>query len=401
MFPGRTTPALLVFFAPLAEWSVSITCWNTSTASPTRCHWDVVSAKTRKRVENHFTSPVDQSYFYCAETFRLPLSAGEYTYFILLVPNSWMVALKLQIVDPGKPTLENCKREAREGDKVRCVCSTQNEGSPPPAISWKGQGNSPMLLLNTVRREHSKTYTCEMIWGNRTKTVSYDLSVLTDSSVSVRLTTTEGIDEVENEENNIASSLPTEVIVAAAAAVLVLIVATTVIVIIIIRRKRNLSERTGSSSGHSKVELIDMSNDGRTESNMVCDNYAEVMNSVRDEEKSTEHVVYANTGTNEGRQTVEAALYGNVEISQGRETTQVDVYAVVEKNKERQSVQPELYTLVDKQHLKGDSSRFQCERESTSQGDVYAVVNKGANSSSHALSAPAEEMYAQVVKSPK
>ncbi|XP_025101874.1 uncharacterized protein LOC112568675 isoform X2 [Pomacea canaliculata] len=257
MFPGRTT-ALLVLFAPLADWSVSATCSDTSTAKPKKCLWDAVNTKTGQRVGNALTSVSDRSYFYCSETFLLPLSAGEYDYYILL-PNGWTFAFQLQIVDPGEPTVEYCKHYVREGENVRCLCSTQNEGNPPPVISWEGQGTSPILLLDAVSREDSKNYKCKMIWGNRTKTVSYDLYVRTDSPVSYRLTTTvkpstflsrkpttfyvqtftESIDEVERDENKNASSLPIGIIVAAAAAVLVLNVATTVIVIFIIRRKRS------------------------------------------------------------------------------------------------------------------------------------------------------------------
>lgn len=88
--------------------------------------------------------------------------------------------------DPGEPILKNCPLKVREGDNVTCTCSTQHEGSPPPVIRWAGHTPSSTLHLYGVTREHN-TSTCEIIWGNQTKTVSYNILVRSELPVSYHI----------------------------------------------------------------------------------------------------------------------------------------------------------------------------------------------------------------------
>lgn len=104
------------------------------------------------------------------------------------------------VEDPGELTIKNCKHEVSEGDNVTCVCSTQQEGNPPPVISWVGQTKSSTLHLYEVTGEHSKTYTCEMIWGNQTKTVSHDLLVNGKLSVFYRPATIPDDDDDDDDD---------------------------------------------------------------------------------------------------------------------------------------------------------------------------------------------------------
>ncbi|PVD27710.1 hypothetical protein C0Q70_12881 [Pomacea canaliculata] len=276
---------------------------------------------------------------------------------MLLTKVKWENAFNLSIDDPGELTMKNCKHEVSEGDEVVCACSTQHEGNPPPVISWVGQTTSSTLHLYDVTGEDNKTYTCEMIWGNQTKTVSYSLIVRGRSETQ---------QSAKNKEQGI------------------------------------LSQHSSSYSGHGEDELIENRYyggfdivDGGDFKN-VGDDYAEVM-----EAKSVEPDLYTGIEENNGRQTTEPIRY--VEANKGRQAAQVEVYACVEKNKERQPIQPELYATVvkfsGKEQSKTDNSRLQ--KDFANEENVYTIVDKGAKPESHALSAPIEEMYAQVVKSPK
>ncbi|XP_025101880.1 uncharacterized protein LOC112568675 isoform X7 [Pomacea canaliculata] len=166
------------------EWSLSVFCWDMSVQSPNKCQWDVVNTKTVSRVEAPRTLPSPDKFFNCSIIFRLPSLVGDYIYRIELAVNNWTNAFPLKI-DPGKPTVKNCKHEVYKGNDVECVCSTEREGSPPPAISWRGKTTSPTLRLRDVRE--SSTYTCEMVWGKQTKTVSYSLIMIFDLHVRTTL----------------------------------------------------------------------------------------------------------------------------------------------------------------------------------------------------------------------
>ncbi|XP_025101885.1 uncharacterized protein LOC112568675 isoform X10 [Pomacea canaliculata] len=155
------------------EWSLYLVCWDKTKGSSDKCQWDVVNMTTHVRVEAPQTSPSPDTFFNCSGKFSLPLSTGEYIYHLLLPTETWHNAFNLRIDDPGKLTMKNCKHEVSEGNNVTCVCSTQRKGNPRPVIYWVGQNTSSTLHLYEVTGEDNKTYTCEMIWGNQTKTVSY------------------------------------------------------------------------------------------------------------------------------------------------------------------------------------------------------------------------------------
>lgn len=163
-----------------------------------------------------------------------------------------------------------------------------------------------------------------------------------------------------------------------------------------------LSQHSCSNSGDGEDELIENRYyggfdivDGEDFKN-VGDDYAEVM-----EAKSVEPDLYTGIEENNERQNTEPLRY--VEANKGRQAAQVEVYACVEKNKGRQSIQPELYATVvkfsGKEQAKTDNSRLG--KNFANLENAYTIVDKGDKPESHVLSAPVEEMYAQVVKSPK
>lgn len=91
--------------------------------------------------------------------------------------------------NPGQLKLKNCPQKIKEGNNVTCECSTQHKGNPAPIISWTGQTTSPILQIHDIRREDSKNYTCEMLWGKQKKTISYSLQVNRKLPASLSLST--------------------------------------------------------------------------------------------------------------------------------------------------------------------------------------------------------------------
>ncbi|XP_025101894.1 uncharacterized protein LOC112568679 isoform X2 [Pomacea canaliculata] len=366
----------------ITEWSLYIVCWSRSQLSHDNCQWDVVEITANARVQSLKTSP-SPGQLNCPGKFSLPLSTGEYSYRLLFLPSeTWHFVLNLRVEDPGELTVKNCAHEVSEGDNVTCLCSTKREGNPPPVISWAGETSSTLHLYK-VRGEHSKTYTCEMMWGKQTKTVSYSLLVRVSD---------------EKDEQDETSSTSVNLIVltsATAAAVLVIIIVVTVIVTVIIRAKKRRetpqrglqSQRPWSDSGHGEDELVEnryyggFQIDRRRDLNNGGNDYVEMGDVI-----STELDLYAGIEENNERQTTEPVRCAKA-------------------NKGRQPIQPELYATVvkfsGKEQATKDNSKLHEKKDFSNEGDVYAMVDKGAKPKRHLVSAPVEELYAQVVKSPK
>lgn len=106
-----------------------------------------------------------------------------------------------------------------------------------------------------------------------------------------------------------------------------------------------------------------------------------------------------------GKETMQPDIYAAVDTSKRRQAAQVDVYAIVQKNKKGQQVQPELYTSVlkPKEKLQANEDNFNSrfDKDFASSSNMYAVVDRGAKPKSNIESAFGEEVYAQVIKSPK
>lgn len=151
------------------------------------------------RTETTKSLPIASSdFFYCSGKFGLPLKTGVNTYRIFF-RREWRDIFNFSIEDPGELSLINCPLNIREGNSVTCKCSTERRGNPSPILSWTGQTTSSTLQINYIRGSDSKTYTCEMLWGKRNKTISYKLQVRSELSVSsstpsrrIRIFTTTG-----------------------------------------------------------------------------------------------------------------------------------------------------------------------------------------------------------------
>ncbi|XP_025101900.1 uncharacterized protein LOC112568683 [Pomacea canaliculata] len=100
------------------EWSLYVVCWDKSQQSFDNCQWDVVDKTTNTRVAALQTLPSSEKLFNCSGKLPLPLSTGEYSYYLLLPNQTWHNVLNLTIDDPGELTLKNCPREVSEGDNV-------------------------------------------------------------------------------------------------------------------------------------------------------------------------------------------------------------------------------------------------------------------------------------------
>ncbi|XP_025101883.1 uncharacterized protein LOC112568675 isoform X9 [Pomacea canaliculata] len=113
----------------------------------------------------------------CSAGLELPSSNGSYNYevrFGEILP-VWRPAFTVRIHDPGQPILKNCPEQVTEAESVTCECSSERDGEPRPVLSWSGHTDSSILRLYDVTV--NETYSCEMYWGNQTRTVTYSLLV--------------------------------------------------------------------------------------------------------------------------------------------------------------------------------------------------------------------------------
>ncbi|KAK7485511.1 hypothetical protein BaRGS_00023199, partial [Batillaria attramentaria] len=163
------------------QWTVGGTCAVSKAYSERNrysCAWAEHRAGSSTTIPASQTSLTKTSYTEGGATYNhvtcsfnrpFPTVTGTYTYSVIISPGSVTPTVpgSNTIVPPAKPSTDCPAGFIKQGDTLRCTCSTTNPGTPPATVTWDGQSGAQLEVTGVTSSDNNKQYTCQVRWGNR------------------------------------------------------------------------------------------------------------------------------------------------------------------------------------------------------------------------------------------